>query len=234
MAISDELTKYAENAAAVEAVKQDIKQAFIDNGVDMTDVPFTDYAGKISEVSPTLSGDAAEANVLAGKTFYNTDAKTKKTGTMTDNGAVSKSITPSTSSQSYTIPAGYHNGNGKVNVSAIPASSSASNMKIFGRMIRKPYCWEWSEVQDLGATYTIKGYSIGGGSWNGGTAYVEYSTNNSTWTTLASVTFAAQSSSNTNVGYKSGTCSVSARYVRFRATDNNNDGGHAFGTVMYI
>ena len=37
---------------------------------------------------------------------------------MTNNGAISKTITPSASTQSYTIPKGYHNGSGKVTVNA--------------------------------------------------------------------------------------------------------------------
>ena len=45
---------------------------------------------------------------------------------MKNNGAVSKTITPSSSSsQTYTIPAGYHNGSGKVTVSKVGAPSNA-------------------------------------------------------------------------------------------------------------
>ena len=60
-------------------------------------------------VQPT--GDAVEANVLAGKTFSNADG-IGKTGTMPNNGAVSVNLNVG---QSYTVPAGYHNGNGVVN-----------------------------------------------------------------------------------------------------------------------
>ena len=59
-------------------------------------------------VQPT--GDAVEANVLAGKTFSNANG-IDKTGTMPNNGAVSGTATPSTP---YVIPAGYHNGSGVV------------------------------------------------------------------------------------------------------------------------
>lgn len=57
-------------------------------------------------------GDALPADVLSGKTFTNDNGS--QTGTMTNNGAVSGSATPS---QPYTIPAGYHNGNGIVSAS---------------------------------------------------------------------------------------------------------------------
>lgn len=69
-----------------------------------------------------LSGDATAANVLSGKTFYNTDAKSKVTGSMTNRGAQTKTFTPSTAKQTYTIPAGYHNGSGVVTCNAIPSS----------------------------------------------------------------------------------------------------------------
>lgn len=81
-------------------------------------------SGKVTvAAAPTslIDGTATAANVLSGQTFF-CDSYTAKTGTMTNNGAVSKSITPSTSAQSYTIPAGYHNGSGKVSVAAAPTS----------------------------------------------------------------------------------------------------------------
>lgn len=62
-------------------------------------------------VAPT--GDAVEANVLSGKTFSNA-LGTGKTGSMTNNGAVSQTIAPGAS---YTIPEGYHNGSGVVSAS---------------------------------------------------------------------------------------------------------------------
>jgi hypothetical protein len=64
--------------------------------------------------------DATAANILSGKKALTENGKV--TGTMTNQGAVSKSFTPSTSSQSYTVPAGYHNGSGIVTVAAAPTS----------------------------------------------------------------------------------------------------------------
>lgn len=60
-----------------------------------------------------LTGNATAADTLAGKTFYNTNAKVKETGTMPNQGAVSHTLT--NQGASYTIPKGYHNGNGVVN-----------------------------------------------------------------------------------------------------------------------
>ena len=58
---------------------------------------------------------AAAADVLATKVFIAADGTTT-TGTMPNNGAVSKTLDATTGNQSYSIPAGYHNGNGKVTV----------------------------------------------------------------------------------------------------------------------
>ncbi len=57
-----------------------------------------------------LSGTAGTGDVLSGKTFYNTALKTKRTGTMPNQGAAV--ITPGTSNKA--IVAGYHNGQGYV------------------------------------------------------------------------------------------------------------------------
>jgi len=58
-----------------------------------------------------LSGNVSDAQVLYGQTYYNSDPKIKRTGTMPNRGAVSQSLGIN---GTYTIPAGYHNGSGKV------------------------------------------------------------------------------------------------------------------------
>ena len=68
----------------------------------------------------TADGDIAAGEVLSGKIGYAKGSKV--TGTMANNGAVSKSFTPSTSSQSYIIPEGYHDGNGTITIAAAPTS----------------------------------------------------------------------------------------------------------------
>ena len=61
-------------------------------------------------------GDATAAQILSGKQAVVKGSAV--TGSMTNRGAINKTITPTSSQQSYTIPAGYHNGSGKVVVSA--------------------------------------------------------------------------------------------------------------------
>lgn len=58
-----------------------------------------------------LSGNANAAQVLSGYTFYKDNAKSKQTGTMANNGGVSVTLNPGSS---YVVPAGYHNGGGRV------------------------------------------------------------------------------------------------------------------------
>ena len=64
-------------------------------------------------------GDAATSDVLTGKTFYS--GGSKKTGTMTNNGAWTST---KTSNGSVTIPEGYHNGNGKVTVNVSTSTAT--------------------------------------------------------------------------------------------------------------
>ena len=61
--------------------------------------------------APT-GGNALPAEVLSGKTFTNDNGA--QTGTMPNRGAVSETLT---AGQIYTVPEGYHNGEGTVTVS---------------------------------------------------------------------------------------------------------------------
>lgn len=90
------------------------------------------YYVKMSEGTSSGSGtntsDATvvASDILSGKIAYGKDGKL--TGSMTDNGAVNKSINGK--SESYTIPKGYHNGSGKVAISdEEQAKIIASNIK---------------------------------------------------------------------------------------------------------
>lgn len=62
----------------------------------------------------TQDATATAAEILSGKTAYNKGAKV--TGTMKNNGAVSGTI--SAKAEQYTVPQGYHDGSGKVQISA--------------------------------------------------------------------------------------------------------------------
>ena len=84
---------------------------------------------------------AAAADVLATKVFISADGTTT-TGTMSNNGAVSKTLDATTGNQSYTIPAGYHNGNGKVTVvleekTATPTTTTQNITPTAGKVLSK-------------------------------------------------------------------------------------------------
>jgi len=93
--------------------------------------------------SDTSEDTAAVAEILAGKTAHARGAAL--TGTMPNNGAVSGTI--STKAGQYTVPQGYHDGSGKVQI------SSTEQAKIIAGNIK-------SGVQILGVTGTYTGASI--------------------------------------------------------------------------
>lgn len=96
--------------------------------------------GAIPEAYQDVSSTTAAAgNVLAGKIFVTADG-TVTTGTMVNNGAVSKTLTPSDTS--YTVPAGYHSGSGKVQISvetktATPTEASQDITPTAGKVLSK-------------------------------------------------------------------------------------------------
>lgn len=69
----------------------------------------------------TASGDATAAQILSGKKAY-VDGNLI-TGSMTDQGAKTSSLN---CGGSYTIPAGYHNGSGKITANSLSSQTSAN------------------------------------------------------------------------------------------------------------
>lgn len=87
------------------------------------------------------STTATAPDVLATKVFTAADGTTT-TGTMPNNGAVSKTLDATTGNQSYPIPAGYHNGLGKVNVvteekTATPTATPQNITPTAGKVLSK-------------------------------------------------------------------------------------------------
>lgn len=81
----------------------------------------------------------AAADVLTGKVFTAKDG-TVTTGTMANNGAVSKTL--DTTTTSYTVPAGYHSGTGKVSIatetkSVTPTKSAQDVTPTAGKVLSK-------------------------------------------------------------------------------------------------
>lgn len=91
-----------------------------------TNIDVTNYAtASVAVPDPTLTGDADVGNVLSGKTFYK-DSLTKKTGAMTNNGAILQALN---CGDSYTVPEGYHNGNGTVTANSLASQTGVDSGK---------------------------------------------------------------------------------------------------------
>ena len=104
--------------------------ALADGGSYTIPAGYHNGSGKVTAQSlatMTSSGTITNANqILSGYKAYSDG--TLYTGSMTNQGAQTKTFTPSASSQSYTIPAGYHNGSGKVTCNVV-SNLSAANIK---------------------------------------------------------------------------------------------------------
>ena len=100
---------------------------------DVTVAPIPDAYQDVSSV------DAAAADVLANKIIVDAEGNVVA-GTMPANGAVSHILDAGTNNQSYTIPAGHHNGSGAVNIvleskSATPSKSSQTIRPTAGKVL---------------------------------------------------------------------------------------------------
>lgn len=91
----------------------------------------------------TSDANATASQILSGATAYVQGSKV--TGSMTNNGAISGAI--STKSQQYTVPAGYHDGSGKVQI------ATAEQNKIIAGNIKQG-------VTVLGVTGTYSGEGV--------------------------------------------------------------------------
>ena len=87
----------------------------------LSDVTVSAIPDNYQDVS---SVTATEPDVLATKVFVDSEGRVK-TGTMVNNGAVNKTL--DISSPSYTVPAGYHNGSGTVQI--VPETKTATPTK---------------------------------------------------------------------------------------------------------
>lgn len=98
--------------------------------------------GAIPEAYQDVSSvTAAAGDVLANKIIVNAAGETVA-GTMTNNGAVSKTLDATANNQSYTVPKGYHSGAGSVKVtleekSATPTKSAQTVTPTAGKVLSK-------------------------------------------------------------------------------------------------
>lgn len=97
----------------IDLTSDTITSADLAKGVTAHDKSGATIIGTSTKDSDTSDATVAVAEILAGKTAYARGSKL--TGTMTNNGAITDTI--STLTQKITIPQGYHDGSGTVSIS---------------------------------------------------------------------------------------------------------------------
>ena len=96
-----------------------------------------------------------------------------------------------------------------------------------------PYQNGPSTVLNLGSSRTVKAYAFGGSSWNGGSCKIQYSSNNSNWTTLDSGTMPALKTNNDTFS-KGGNTNISAQYWRCITGEGDSNGSDGWISITYI
>lgn len=116
-----------------------------------------------SEFGDTTDDDAVAANILIGKKAHSNDDgdAVAITGTMPNNGAVSKTLDATANNQSYTVPAGYHSGSGSVAIvletkTATPTKGTQNitptNGKVLSKVTVNPIPAAYQDVTNVDAT----------------------------------------------------------------------------------
>lgn len=112
----------------------------------------------------TYDADTSDANATASQILKDATAYvkgSKVTGTMTNNGAVSGTI--STKAQQYTVPVGYHDGSGKVQIATaeqnkIIAGNIKSGVSILG--VTGSYSGEAAVLQSKSVTPSFSSQTV--------------------------------------------------------------------------
>lgn len=119
----------------------------------------TDIIGTCDYDADTSDANATAAQILSSYTAYVNGSKI--TGNMVNRGAVTGTI--STVSGAYTVPQGYHNGNGTVSISTVEqdkiiASNIKNGVTILG--VTGTYTGEGTTLQTKTVTPAITAFSV--------------------------------------------------------------------------
>ena len=113
----------------------------------------------VRSLSDHTPGTAGAAHILSGKTAWVSGSK--RTGTMTNRGAVSQSLA---ANGSYTIPAGWHNGSGKVNQSLTTQGAKSVTTKTTNQTACSANRWTTGTITIVGSSSLTAG-NIKNGVW---------------------------------------------------------------------
>lgn len=149
----------ANGTTLIDLTGDDVTKASVLSGMKFHLPSGEATTGTCTYDADTSDADAVAAEILYGKTAYKNGSKL--TGTMPNNGGVTGTI--STASGQYTVPAGYHDGSGKVGISSteiaklIPGNIKAgiSILSVVG-----DYSGESVNVRSASATPTFSSQTI--------------------------------------------------------------------------
>lgn len=123
-----------------------VTQALAAGGSYTIPAGYHNGSGKVTAntLASQTSATAAAAQILAGYTAWINGVKV--TGTMVNRGAVSKTLN---AGESYKIPAGYHNGSGKVNANSLESQSATTVID-----------WDPTVVEEDNQMLDLSGYTF--------------------------------------------------------------------------
>lgn len=149
----------ADGTTLIDLTSDDVTRASVLSGMKFHLPSGEPSTGTSTYDADTSDATAVAAEILLNKTAYKNGSKL--TGTMPNNGGVTGTI--STVAGQYSVPAGYHDGSGKVGISSteqakITAGNIKAGIEILG--VTGTYAGEAINVRSASATPTFSEQTI--------------------------------------------------------------------------